>query len=81
MDGQRAVGDHGQAQERIQVRPVRAERRFIMGEEKKVPIYDPTVGAFREVSLDRAIMTIKEAKKLEAQLLASGILTAEVKVD
>jgi hypothetical protein len=57
------------------------ERRLTMEEKRMVHMYDPSVDAFREVPLEKCIKTIKEAKKMEKDLLVKGILTEEVKVE
>jgi hypothetical protein len=52
-----------------------------MSQDKKVSIYDPGAGAFREVSVEKAINHIREAKKLEKELIAQGVLKQEVPVE
>ena len=57
------------------------ERRLTMAEKQMVHMYDASVDAFREVPLEKCIKTIKEAKKLEKELLEKGLLTKEVKAE
>jgi len=45
-----------------------------MAEIKKVSFFDPALNVFREISVERAIKLIENAKKLEAQLKAKGLL-------
>jgi len=50
--------------------------------EEKINMFDPSVGAFREMPKSRIIKNIKEAKKLEKEMLKKGIITEkEVVVD
>lgn len=41
-----------------------------MAKEKKVKIYDPSVGAYREVSLSKAEKFVESAKEAEEQIKA-----------
>jgi len=45
-----------------------------MSEIKKVSFYDPALNVFREISVEKAILFIKNAKKLELQLKAKGLI-------
>ena len=50
--------------------------------EKKISMFDSSVGAFRELPKSLIIKNIKEAKKLEKKLLAQGVITEkEVAID
>jgi phosphoglycolate phosphatase-like HAD superfamily hydrolase len=81
-------GDRGFGVDSVEVKTVVGEtrrkiveRRLTMAEKQMVHMYDPSVDAFREVPLEKCIKTIREAKKMEKDLLAKGIITEEVKAE
>lgn len=50
--------------------------------EEKISMFDPSVGAHRELPKSLIIKNIKEAKKLEKKLIAKGVITEkEVAID
>ena len=45
-----------------------------MAKTKKVSFFDPALNVYREISVERALKLIENAKKLEAKLKAEGII-------
>lgn len=52
-----------------------------MSEKKRVSVYDPGAGAFREIPLEKALLFIREAKRLEKDLISQGVLKQEVALE